>query len=605
MEFREFFEETDFVLCDGAIGTQIYVKGIPKGHCYDELNISMPDVIMAIHREYIEAGARVITTNTFGANRSILEEYYDLGGKTREINYYGARLAKQMAREKAFVAGSIGPLTRPLDKEKKLDEMEIETLFREQIEALLDGGVDLLIYETFADLQELRRGIQTARELTKDIFIMAEASFPNNGLTLYGKNPYEVALTLSDSDADVLGSNCGTGPQSVFEAIKKMGSVTDKELSAMPNAGLAQFAQGKFYYPYNPEYFAKYGKKFVGSGIKVLGGCCGTTPKHIQLLRQSLEGIKPGKRVKKRVAITEHKELSKREEITSTLMTRLQQDLIIAMEVDPPKDTDFEKFLDRIEPYASFIDVLHVSDSPMAKPRMSPIAAGKLLVEHLGKEIVVHYTCRDRNILGIQSDLIGASALGLQNILALGGDPPSIGDYPFATGVYDVTAEGLVEMMSALNHGLDLLGNPIGKQTHFFIGIGMGFDPEGDSEIERVQRKIEKGAHFVVTQPIFDVAHHQAKLLQLKEYGIPIIISLLPLVSSQNAEYIHYEVPGITIPQDYLQRMEGKKGKDGEKEGIAITKEVLKEVRQYANGILLIPPFNRFYLVEEILSSNG
>jgi methionine synthase I (cobalamin-dependent)/5,10-methylenetetrahydrofolate reductase len=602
MNFRDYVHDTDYVLFDGAVGTQIYAKGIPKGHCYDELNISMPDVIMEIHREYIEAGAKVITTNTFGANRSILDDYYDLGNKMKEINYYGARLAKQTARDKAFVAGSIGPITRPLDREKKLTDSEIESLFREQIEALLDGGVDLLIFETFANLNELQVGIHTAREVTKDVFIMAEASFPNNGLTLYGKNPYEVALTLSDAQIDVLGSNCGTGPQSVYEAVRKMGSVTDETLSAMPNAGLAQFSQGKFYYPYNPDYFAKYGKKFLEAGITVLGGCCGTTPNHIRLLKASLHGRKAGRRKRRSIEITEQKDVSTVEEITSTLMTRLREGRIIAMEVDPPKDTDFEKFLNTIEPYSTFVDVFHVSDSPMAKPRMSPICAGKLLKDALGKEIVVHYTCRDRNILGIQSDLIGASALGLQNVLALGGDPPSIGDYPFATGVYDVTAEGLVEMMSALNHGLDLLGNPIGKQTHFFIGIGLGLDPEEQTEIERAQRKIKKGAHFVVTQPIFDVETHKVKLRDLKQCDVPIILSLLPLVSFQNAEYIHYEVPGITIPEIFLRRMEEKKGKEGEREGITIARELLKELREYADGILIIPPFNRFYLVEEILS---
>ena len=601
MNFRDFFIDQNFVIFDGAIGTQIYTKGIPKGHCYDELNISMPEVIMEIHREYIDTGAQVITTNTFGANRFILEEYYDLGNKTREINYYGARLAKRAAKDKAFVAGSIGPVTRPLDREKKLEAHDMGMILREQIEALLEGGVDLLLFETYANLDELQAGIHIAKETATKLFIIAEASFPNNGLTLFGKNPYEVALKLDAQEVDVIGSNCGTGPQSVSEAIRKMGSVTDKELSAMPNAGLAQFSQGKFYYPFNPEYFAKHGRKFIELGVKVIGGCCGTTPEYISLLNQKLEGLKLGRRKRKKIEITEHREIRKKEKITSQLKHMLDNGGVIALEVDPPKDGDFEHFLKKIEPYSNPIHVINISDSPMARPRMSPISTGKLLKDALGKEIVIHYTCRDRNILGIQSDLIGASALGLENVLALGGDPPSIGDYPFATGVYDLTAEGLVEMMSALNHGVDLLGNPVGKQTRFFIGIGVGMGHKDESEIEIVKRKIEHGAHFIVTQPVFDLKEKREHFEALTKLGIPIVVSLFPLVSSQNTEYIHYEVPGISIPDRYLKRMEGKKGKEGEKEGITIARELLKELREIADGILLIPPFNRFHLIEEIL----
>ena len=602
MNFRDFFTHQDFVIFDGAIGTEIYTKGIPKGHCYDELNISMPEVIMDIHREYIEAGATVITTNTFGANKFILEEYYDLGSKTKEINYYGVRLAKRAAKEKVYVAGSIGPVTRPLDREKKLTDEDIAAILKEQIEALIEGGVDLLLFETFASLDELQVGLRVAREMEKEIFIVAEASFPNNGLTLFGKNPYEVALKLDPHPVDVIGSNCGTGPQSVYEAIRKMGSVTDRDLSAMPNAGLAQFTQGKFSYPYNPEYFARYGKKLLLAGVTILGGCCGTTPQHIKLLSENIEGLKPGKRKTKKIEITEQKQIKKREEITSHVRSLFERGGAIALEIDPPKDSDFEGFIKNIEPYSAHIDIIHVSDSPMARPRMSPIAAGKLLKDALDIEIVIHYTCRDRNILGIQSDLIGASALGLENVLALGGDPPSIGDYPFATGVYDITADGLVEMMSALNQGVDLLGNPVGKQTHFFIGIGVGMSHNDEGEIEIVGRKIAHGAHFIVTQPIFDIEEKREHFEALKKLGAPIVVSLFPLVSSQNAEYIHYEVPGITIPDRYLKRMEGKKGKEGEKEGISIARELLKDLREVADGILLIPPFNRFRLVEEILS---
>lgn len=602
MTFRDDFQEKDFVLFDGAMGTQTYAKGIARGHCYDELNISMPEVILDIHREYIAAGAGVITANTFGANRFLLEEYHNLGAKTREINYYGARIAKQAAKGRAFVAGSIGPITRPLDTEKRVSTSEIAVIIREQVEALLEGGVDLLIFETFAHLDELIQGIKAARAAQKDIFLIAEMSFPANGLTLFGKNPYEVALRLDRTAVDAMGSNCGTGPQSVLEAVKKMGGVTVKEISAMPNAGLAQFAQGRFYYPSNPDYFARYGKKFLEAGVKIIGGCCGTTPHHIRNLKQTLEGLAPGKRKIRTIVLKAKKEVRKDEKIVSPLKNLFERGGVTALEVDPPKDPDFEKFLKRLEPYMRTIDVINVSDSPMARPRMSPIATAKLLKDSLGREPIVHYTCRDRNLLGIQADLLGAAAMGIENFLALGGDPPSIGDYPFATGVYDLTSEGLVEMMSALNHGIDLLGNPVGQPTHFFIGVGMGIGEEPEKELAVAKRKAEKGAHFVVTQPVFDVEASRDVLESLREKGLFVIASVLPLVSFRNAEYIHYEVPGISIPEPLLRRMETKRGREAEKAGVAIAREIIQALRPLASGLLLMPPLGRYRLLEDILT---
>ena len=602
MNFQDYFDQESYILFDGAIGTQTYIKGISKGHCYDELNISMPEVVLEIHEEYIKSGAKVITTNTFGANGFILEEFFSLGPKAKEINYYGARLAKRAAKEKAFVAGSVGPISRPLGREKKLTPEETSRVFLEQIEAQLEGGVDLLLFETFADLDELLLGIRTAKALKKDMFIIAEMSFPNNGLTLFGKNPYEVTIKLDKTEANVLGSNCGTGLQSVFQAVKQMGSVTTKDLSAMPNAGLAQFVQGRLVYPSNPEYFARYGKRFLDAGVKVIGGCCGTTPDHIQALSQSLEGLSPRKRKIVTIEVSEKKDVLKKETITSNLKQMLEKKDVVALEVDPPRDADFDKILKRLEPLVEKVDVFNVADSPMAKPRMSPISAGQLLKDNLDKEIIVHYTCRDRNILGIQSDLIGASALGLDNFLALGGDPPSIGDYPFATGVYDLTSEGLVEMMAALNRGRDILGNPVGKQTKFFIGVGMGIGFEGREEIEKAKNKLRKGAHFIITQPIFDVDASCSTLRSFQKKGILVIPSVLPLVSSRNAEYLHFEVPGIKIPEDIRKRMETKRGKEAEVEGIVIAREIIAQLKPCSNGILLMPPLGKYYLLEDILS---
>jgi homocysteine S-methyltransferase len=601
--FRDFFKASDYIVFDGAIGTQTYAKGIPKGHCYDELNISMPDVVLAIHSEYLEAGAQVITTNTFGANRSILGEYFDLGDKTREINYYGARLAKRAVKDRgAFVAGSIGPISRPLHLERSLDLPQIADYIREQAEALLEGGADLIVFETFADPEALLTGIETVKNIDKDLFVIAGMSFPNDGgLTLYGRNPYEIAARLDKSDADVIGSNCGTGPQSVLEVVRKMGSVSTKELAAQPNAGLAQFVQGRFYYPSNPEYYARYGCKFLAAGVKVIGGCCGTTPAHTRALAKALEGCKPGKRKLRSIAVSRHKEERLEERITSRLAELLAERSVLALEVDPPRDPNLEKLARKLEPHASAFNVINVSDSPMARPRMSPISAGKLLKDNLGLEIIVHYTCRDRNILGIQSDLLGAAALGLENFLALGGDPPSIGDYPFATGVYDLTSEGLVSMLSSLNRGVDPLGNPLGRQTGFLIGVGLGIGTDAKKELETARNKADKGAHFVITQPVFHIAQSARTLEALQETGLPVILSIMPLISGRNAEYMHYEVPGITIPEPYLKRMEATEGAEGEKEGIRIAREIIRELRPLSNGILFMPPFERFHLVEAIL----
>ncbi len=602
--FREFFEATDRIVFDGAIGTQTYAKGIPKGHCYDELNISMPDVVLGIHGEYLEAGAQVLTTNTFGANRSILGEYFDLGDKTREINYYGARLAKRAIKDReAFVAGSIGPISRPLDREKSLDLEQIAGFIREQAEALIEGGADLIIFETFADLDALLAGIETVKKLDKDLFLIASMSFPGDGgMTLYGRNPYEIAARLDKTEADVIGSNCGTGPQSVLEVVRKMGSVSTKELVAQPNAGLAQFVQGRFYYPSNPEYYARYGCKFMAAGVKIVGGCCGTTPDHTKALAEALGGCKPGKRKLRPVAVSRHQEERREERITSPLAGLLAERSVLALEVDPPRDTNLEKLAKKLEPFTSVINVINVSDSPMARPRMSPISAGKLLKDRLGLEIIVHYTCRDRNILGIQSDLLGAAALGLDNFLALGGDPPSIGDYPFATGVYDLTSEGLVGMLSSLNKGVDPLGNPLGRQTGYLIGVGLGIGSDTDKELEAAQNKSDKGAHFVITQPVFHIDRSARTLEALQEAGVPVVLSIMPLISGRNAEYIHYEVPGITIPEEYLKRMENLEGSEGEKEGIRIAREIIRDLRPLSNGILFMPPFERFHMLEAILA---
>ncbi len=604
-KLAELLEQPGAVVADGAMGTQLYARGIPKGHCYDELNLSMPEMVTAVHAEYVAAGAHLIKTNTFGANRYILEEYFGLGEKTRDINYYGGLLAKRAAKQAACVVGSIGPVSRPLDKDDSFSNEDTRALFRDQIEPLLEAGVDGLIFETFANLDELAGAIEVAKEIDADIFVIAELSYPNNGLTLFGFNPQECAVRLEQSAADVVGANCASGPQEVYEAIRKMAAGTRKPLCAMPNAGVATFTGGRFLYPTNQEYFARMGKKLVSTGVKIVGGCCGTTPGHVRELAEALEGTELGRRLPVRAVEESPHEAAQAEEVNSVIRDRLLKGGVIGVEVDPPRDNDLEHCLKSLTPLKEHLGFFSVSDSPMARPRMSPIAAGALLKRELDQEILVHYTTRDRNILGIQADLLGASAFGLHDFLALGGDPPSIGDYPFATGVYDLSSDGLVELMQALNRGVDLLGMPVGNQTHFHIGVGAGLGGKLEPALERIEEKVGKGAHFVVTQPIFDVDAARPLLAALQERGLITMLSVMPLISFRNAEYLHYEVPGITIPEAYLARMEGKTGKKGTAEGVAIAQEIIRAIRPLCQGILLMPPLEKYKLVGRILDGLG
>jgi len=608
MSFAEFFNDQPVVLFDGAMGTQIYARGIAKGHCYDELNLSMPDLIMDIHRGYVDAGANVVTTNTFGANRFILEEYFGLGDKTKDVNYYGARLASRAAKGKAFVAGSIGPVTRPLDRASARQEASSHAheLFKEQIEALLDGGADLVLFETFSCLEELVTGIQAAHDVDPDLFVIAQMSFVDGGLTLFGKNPYETAAALGQTSAQVIGSNCGAGPQNVLEAVKKMGASTQKPLSAMPNAGIARFTDGRFTYPHNPAYFARYAAKMVAAGIKVVGGCCGTGPDHIAAMAEAVMDKVPGKRRPPKAAAATPVQATEPQapvEIPSKLKALMEKRFVVGLELDPPKGASVERFIEKARPFAHLVDVVNISDSPMARPRMSPIAVGRLVQDALGVEAVVHYTCRDRNVLGMQSDLLGAWALGLRNFLALGGDPPSIGDYPFATGVYDLTSEGLVELVSDLNHGQNLLGAPIGQASGFFIGIAASAGAGGEAELTRLASKIEKGAHFIITQPIFDPQASSPFLRSLRSLGVPVMAGIMPMISQKNAEYLHFEVPGISIPAPFLSRMKGLSGPKGRAEGLAIAIEIIEAIASEVNGILVMPPTGRLDAIKTIVAS--
>jgi homocysteine S-methyltransferase len=598
---KDFWEKVKdkALVADGAMGTMLYNRGIPKGHCYDELNLTLPNIIKEIHKEYIIAGAEIIETNTFGANEYILSKYYDLGKKTEIINIKGAQIARESAQEigkedEIFVAGAVGPITRPLETTERLSLSQIYSLFKSQITALVEGGVDLIILETMVSLDELICGFKAAKDVC-NLPIICQLSFTADGRTILGVDPVESAIKLDKIGVKIMGANCGVGPQNIYESVRRMGHVSNALITAQPNAGQPTFSRERFIYPATPQYFAEYTKKYLDIGVSIIGGCCGTTPSHIAAIQSIVEHKQP--RVRKVVQVQtpikkESPSLTKK--IETTLQAKLRQKFVLTMEIDPPRGTDVKREIEAAQRFKQLGgDCINVSDNPMARLRMSPLPLAHLIKQETGLEIILHFTCRDRNLLAIQSDLIGAYALNIQNILALTGDPPSVGDYPFAVAVFEIRSEGLIGIMNSLNQGTDWLGNPIPQPTSFFVGIGSTL-----KDTERTKEKIKIGAKFIQTQPVFDIEEFRSFVSQIKETKVPVIAGIMVLASLQHAQFIQNEVPGISIPDTIMQRM-AKGRKD---EGIIIAKELLQETKNVSQGACIMLPFGKYELIEKIIS---
>lgn len=592
-DFIERLKENRVIIADGAMGTMLYSKGVPRGHCFDELILSNPNIIKEIHRAYRDAGAEILETNTFGANYAVLDRYYDLGKEVRDINYYGAKLAREVAPD-AFIAGSIGPITRPLDTSEKLSISDIERMFSQQITALLDGGVDLIILETMSDLEEALAGFRAARRVG-DSPVIVSFSFSNEGRTITGLDPATVAERLKREGVRILGANCGSGPREVYRATQKM--IDAPWLSAMPNAGLPKFVQGRFVYPHNPDYFAYYAKRFLSLGVSIIGGCCGTTPEHIRAISEAVKGREVMEKRRKvslkdnlRVVQTERK-------ITTSLKQKCKEKFLWIVEMETPKGADVKREIELAKKLSSLgIDVIAVSDTPMAIMRMGPLGLAHRIKEETGMDVILHKTTRDRNILGLQSDLLAAFSLGIDNILALTGDPPSAGDYPFSIAVYEVTSKGLIEMINSLNSGRDWLGNPLESPTGFWVGAASGIELT-EVELSRVKAKIEAGAGFLMTQPVFDIEAFSKFVERIKEFKVPIFAGVMPLFSSQQAEYLHNEVPGISIPEDIRKR--------ADKEGVEIARELINRLKNLTNGVCIMLPKSRYSILRELLHPEG
>jgi methionine synthase I (cobalamin-dependent)/5,10-methylenetetrahydrofolate reductase len=601
--FREMLDSDGVFVFDGAVGTRLYDKGIYINRSYDELNIAAPDLVREVHEEYVAAGADIIETNTFGATRHLLQTY-GLESKIGEINIAAARLAREAAGDKALVAGAIGPLGLRIEPYGPTSFDEAKNMYKEQVEGLLEGGVDLFILETFSVVTLIEQAITAVRELS-DLPIVAQMTIQMDGKTIFGNPPESFTKRLDELGADVIGLNCGMGPNHVLNALEKMRVLTDKPLSAQPNAGLPRDVQGRQFYMGSPEYMATFAKRFVQAGAKFVGGCCGTTPTHIKLIADAIRSISPRQSITEArqesvISITELKPDDVQvvpPEARSRWSAKIARgEFVTSVEVLPPKGCDAEKTLDSIRLLKDAgVDGVNIPDGPRAQTRMSAQATAVLVEREIGIEAVLHYCCRDRNLLGMMSDLLGAAALGLHNLLLITGDPPKMGPYPDATAVFDIDAIGLTNMVNKLNHGLDLGNNPIGCPTAFSIGVGVNPGAVNlDEEIRRFEWKVEAGAEYAITQPVFDTEQLRTFLKRIEHCRIPIVAGIWPLISYRNAEFMHNEVPGVNVTQDILERMRiasEKSKEEARDEGIRIARESLNEVRDLLQGVQVSAPF--------------
>jgi homocysteine S-methyltransferase len=603
------------VLFDGAMGTMLYARGVFINQCYDELVLRSPDLVREIHAAYVKAGAEVLETNTFGANRLKLTQY-GLEGQVAVINTRAAELAREAAGEQRLVAGAVGPLGVRLEPYGALGRDEAKAIFAEQMSALKAGGADCFLLETFADLEELEQAILAAREVDAGMPVIAQATVGLDLRTAYGASPEDIARVLDRWGVDVIGLNCSVGPQTILEAVERMAAVTHKKISAQPNAGMPRDVGGRSMYMASPEYMATYARHLVQAGAKIVGGCCGTTPEHIKAMAEGVRPLSPRTRATVGVDRAQHDgELTAepigRSPVALGERSRLGAKLaagqfVTSVEIVPPRGVDTARLeRDAAALHAAGVDAINVPDGPRAQSRMGAIATS-LIIERHGIEAVTHYCCRDRNLLGMLSDLLGASALGLRNMLLITGDPPKMGPYPDATAVFDIDAIGLTNLVSKLNRGLDPGNNPIGEPTRFVIGVGVNpvaIDPA--HELKRFHWKVEAGAEYAITQPVFDPAQLELFLASIEDVRIPVIAGIWPLVSARNAEFLANEVPGVTVPQSVLDRMRRANEKSKEHalaEGIAIARESLERVRGAVQGVQVSAPFGKIELALEVFA---
>jgi methionine synthase I (cobalamin-dependent)/5,10-methylenetetrahydrofolate reductase len=601
------------LLGDGAMGTMIYAKGIPFERCFDELNLSQPALIAEIHRAYIEAGANLIETNTFGANRFKLGEF-GLIHKVAEINRAGVELARRVVDasfKEVFIAGSVGPLGPRLAPLGRLSEAQAHAAFLEQVTALTEAGVDLLIFETFGDLFELRQAIGAARQVAPGIPVVAQLTFTQDGRTPLGHTPQKVAEVLADLPIDVIGLNCSVGPADLLRLLQTLAEVlpAGSRLSAQPNAGWPERIGGRIMYPAAPDYFGDYALAFVEAGARLVGGCCGTTPEHITHMRAALDDPTRHAPNLARLPGDETRAATAPGVLEPTRLARklAAGELVVSVEMNPPKGFSAEKLLAGASTLKEAgANVINLADSPRSRMRMSPWAVCHLVQSELNVDTVLHFPTRGRNILRVQGDLLAAHALNVRNIFVVMGDPTSIGDYPDALNEYDVVPTGLIKLLKqGFNRGLDYGGEPIAQPTNFLVGCALNLTPaDPDREIKLLRKKIENGADFALTQPVYDVAQARTFLARYEaEYGQPelaILAGVLPLYNARHADFLHHEVPGINISEEIRQRMRAA-GDQGAQEGVVMARELVQQLCTFTQGIYLMPAFGRYDLAAEVI----
>ncbi len=610
--FRDILESDGIHVFDGAMGTMLYSKGIYINRSYDELNLVAPDLVREVHAEYVRAGADVIETNTYGANANKLQPY-GLEASLKEINIKAARIAREAAGNRAYVAGAVGPLGLRIEPYGPTSFDEAKDMFTAQVSALLEGGVDLFVLETFSDISELHQAIRAVRELC-DLPIVAQMTIQIDGNTLFGATTEALTSQLDEWGADVIGLNCGVGPAIVLNAIEKMRALTSRKLSAQPNAGLPRDVGGRQIYMCSPEYMAEYSRRIVQAGARFVGGCCGTTPAHIKMIADAIRQLSPRTQqvvvaATAKVAVHELKPpdvtVVPAEERSNWARKIAKGEFVTTVEVLPPKGCNPWKTLDAIRLLkAAGVDGVNIPDGPRAQTRMGAMATALMVQREIGMESVLHYCCRDRNLLGMMSDLLGAAALGLRNLLLITGDPPKMGPYPDATAVFDIDAIGLTNMVNKLNHGLDIGNNPIGEPTAFSIGVGVNPGAVNmDEELKRFEWKIEAGAEYAITQPVFDTEQLRVFLKRIEHCRIPIVAGIWPLVSFRNAEFLHNEVPGVRVTPEIMERMRVASNvskEAGRDEGLKIARESLLEVRDVIQGVQVSAPFGNVKYALEV-----
>jgi methionine synthase / methylenetetrahydrofolate reductase(NADPH) len=613
------------VLCDGAMGTMLYARGVFINRCYDELNLSQPEMVSEIHAEYLQAGAEIVETNTFGGNRFRLE-LHGLQDKVHEINVAGVRLARECVNQirdkqasEAFVAGAIGPLGIRLEPLGKVGLEEAREAFAEQIRALVAGGpgvgADLLIVETMTSLSEAQQAILAARSEAPGIRVVVMMTVDEDGSCLDGASAETAALKLTEWGADAVGCNCSAGPATVLSVIERMRPMTTLPLAAMPNAGIPRAVEGRTIYLTSPEYMASFTRKLVKAGASIVGGCCGTTPSYTRAMKSSLRALDAmeggvqvmelghagsGKAAGGEGNKVEPPPLALRSKIGSMVAAG---EFVTMVEIVPPKGIDCSKELDgAAQLHRLGVDAINVPDSPRASARMSAQSLCVQIQQHVGIETILHYTCRDRNVLSIQSDLLGASSIGLKNILCLTGDPPKLGNYPNATAVFDVDAIGLVNIVHNLNCGLDIGKNSIGESTGFTISVAANPGVQDmDQEVRRFAFKVEAGAEFAITQPVFDLRVLEEFLKRIEGFRIPVIAGIWPLTSLRSAEFMKNDLR-VSMPDEIIARMGAAASpQEGQAEGVKIAREMLMEARPMVQGVQVSAPFGRYGLVADVL----